>query len=356
MKPNLLYSKDIPNIEQVTLKYIYKLYYWFSNGKNGMFLDQYDSLPGSPDEIPELNDNNIINDSNNENENENDSDNNDDNNNNSNNRKKNKNNENNDDNNNEEYEYDFNHFNTAQSNKKNNSNNQSEQTNKRKRVENVIVKQNGEWLNTLENLIEVDFKLPNLTKYYNSIVKKEDEESEISIMSTNISLERINYLLSLCARPILQTNANVILEDEIFLDNLKNIYFQFFKQSQVHPTLVISKDEIIYYCQFIESLLRLSLKSFISIYGLCEEYLQDVDKRIIQINNRKKYTSTTYDRIFVKFVQNGNSMCSLVFSKVIKFKIILSTILFFISNFFLFIFIFIFVYFLNIFSVQFHQH
>jgi hypothetical protein len=169
----------------------------------------------------------------------------------------------------------------------------------------------------LEPLIREEFKLVNLARYLEEHPTDLLDESETKNMP--LTLERINSLLSLCTHSLSipssepKHEASIIEENDSFFDNLRLVYHQLLQLAQ---SSVSESSQATFSCRFMDSLLLLKVKAFVSIFGLCDEYLTNIGQRIKKVNLRKKFFPTAFDRVFVKSIQLGFTMASLVFSQV----------------------------------------
>lgn len=171
-----------------------------------------------------------------------------------------------------------------------------------------------EMCRNLESQIRTEFHLGNLMSYREDNLIVEAERNQ----KTSVTLDRMNSMVSLCPHYISSSLVNpldevTLMEDNNrFYDNIRLIYFQILRMGQ---ELATDREQSFNFC-FLETLLKMKVKSFISIFGLCEEYLHDINQRIRKINKRKSYSSTSYDRIFIESIQLSHPMSALVFSEV----------------------------------------
>jgi hypothetical protein len=174
-----------------------------------------------------------------------------------------------------------------------------------------------EMCHELESQIRTEFHLENLATYREENLNELLDEAEIN-RKTSVTLDRINSMVSLCPHYISSSLTNPVDEVTLkednsrFYENVRLVYFQILRMSQDG----VAERQQIFTCRFMETLLKMKVKPFLSIFGLCEEFLTDINQRIQKVNTRKNYSSTSYDRIFLKTIQLGHPMSALVFSQV----------------------------------------
>jgi hypothetical protein len=285
MKPHVVYRNDSADAEQRVLKYVYKLYFWFVSGKKGMFLDQLDRLPEEPTAAAA---------------------------------------EGEGDGAGEDGAGGGGGGGGGKKRRKRGSavggEDQSDEVSgavdgedDHDDVEDYVT---PNLCDELEPLVREEYKLANLADYLEEHPTDLLDETETKDMP--LSLERINSVLSLCPHALSfpsptqpQHEASMIEDNDLFFDNLRLIYHQLLQLSQ---NSVTDTSQTTFSCRFMDTLLRLKIKSFISIFGLCDEYLTNIGQRIRKINLRKKFYPSSFDKVFVKSIQLGFTMTSLVFS------------------------------------------
>jgi predicted transcriptional regulator len=256
MKPHLIYQNDLPNIQELLMKYVRKLHAWFIAGKNGRFLDYFHTLSGDP----------------------------------------------------------VNPSATAVA--------EAEQVDPQNpkdgdRVNEEEENSRLEMCQELESQIRTELHLENLLSYREENPHELLDESEGNT-KTPVTLDRINSMISLCPHFISSSLSNPLDEvtlkedNDRFFENLRLIHFQFLRMSQD----CVTNRQRSFTCRFIDTLLKMKVKPFISIFGLCDEYLLDINQRIHRVNTRKKYSPSSYDQIFLKCIQQSLPMSALVFSQV----------------------------------------
>lgn len=169
-----------------------------------------------------------------------------------------------------------------------------------------------------ESDIRSEFKIENLKGLKLNHEVGVLDESEIQ--SGAVSLERINNIVSLCPHYIASplhddvnaTDMAIKKDNDQFFENLRHVYYQLLLFAQDN---IADKQEI-YCCRFLDTLLGYKIKSFLTVYGLCKEYLHDIDQRIHRVNLKKRFCPSDVDRVIAKSVQSGYSMSTLAFCQV----------------------------------------